>query len=706
MLRFKRFISHQRTPQTFGSGRNSFEDLYFTDTKLPANTTKKLSAVAHNPSVEILTPRRSSSQATLRTYHNRTASTTAHSSTTSLCSCDCAANPVSIERPLSKELATADHPEILNLPPLSPGKASDDMQPWRLIFSESPSRPPTPRTSRSGQQGQSTAISAPQSTFDLVGDLALEPENEDKTPTQGLNNTCDLEMGDLSKNVKQLIRETDAAFQAVGNALADAKAATRGWYDDDVPVARNSSVSCSILRTSSRTLVNPLKNQLSRPSMPIAKKKKPAKRKLLGRALRSVSTPSESTPPRWTLNDVTTNMVDVFSGKIFRTEVDEMLTPGRLQQLHESIRLSQEHRQSADLARGTETDEEADTPIEPFHPQSLSDRLDTAKKNHSPSPSPILPPPAIPQRHPDRPSRPKPKRKVQFADQSQEEAEMTVNELTFPTPPHISISRHSSTSSNIPHLPTIPEIFPLTPSATENFTSVPSIDQPSRLQPKTEENYIFLPSTPFTLTSPLFHHNTIRVPIPYREPKLCNSDEALDWTAFQMAISGTSGIDTYLDNYEMQERERMEIEDMEREADDILQWWTEFGYEGWGRMVGEETSNAHKGGRRESSPRRKRREDVGHISAQEARASPPHNEHPRKIIDTEKLVAANNDPDAIRNEVQRRGSLADSLPPSPMLDLVAAGICKDNEVIPMGFNLGHDLGDFLRWETDHVQMLL
>jgi hypothetical protein len=24
----------------------------------------------------------------------------------------------------------------------------------------------------------------------------------------------------------------------------------------------------------------------------------------------------------------------------------------------------------------------------------------------------------------------------------------------------------------------------------------------------------------------------------------------------------------------------------------------------------------------------------------------------------------------------------------------------------MGFNLGHDLGDFLRWETDHVQMLL
>jgi hypothetical protein len=427
--------------------------------------------------------------------------------------------------------------------------------------------------------------------------------------------------------------------------------------------------------------------------------------KLLGRALRSASPPSESTPLRWTVNDVTTNIVDVFSGKIFRTEVDEMLTPVRLQQLQENNRVSQEHRESADLTRGAETDEDVDTPIEPFHLQSLSDRLDAAKKNHPPSPNPVLPPPAIPQRHPNRPSIPKP-RKVQFANQSQEEAEMTFNDLTFPTPPRISISRHSSTSSNIPHLPTIPEISPLTLSTTQHFIPVPSILQPPHLQPKTDEKYIFLPSTPFTLTSPLFRHNAIRVPIPYREPKVRSSDEALDWTAFQMAISGTSGIDTYLDDFETREGERIELGEMEREADDILQWWTGFGYQGWGRMVGDERLNTHESGRREALPHRKRREDIEHICAQEARSSPRYNEHLKIIIDTEKIVVAHNNPDADGFEVQRRRSLAESLPASPMLDLVGPGLGKDNEVIPMGFNLGHDLGDFLRWETDHVQLLM
>jgi hypothetical protein len=705
MLRFKRFISHRRKSQSLDSGRNSFEDLHFTDTKLHTHTTKGLSAVAHNPSVEIPAPRRSNSQATLRTYHNRTASTTAHSSATSLCSCDCAANPVSIERPLSKDLATTDRPEILYLPPLSPDQASDDAQTWHLRFSESPSRSPAPSTSRSGQKAQSTAIIAPGSNFDHIGALALESEDEDETPTQSLNNTCDSEMEDLSDNVEQLIRETDAAFQAVGNALADAKAATRGWYDDDVPVARKSSVARSIFRKNQRSLVSPIKSQMSRSSVSIAKKKKPAKRKLLGRALRSASPPSESTPLRWTVNDVTTNIVDVFSGKIFRTEVDEMLTPVRLQQLQENNRVSQEHRESADLTRGAETDEDVDTPIEPFHLQSLSDRLDAAKKNHPPSPNPVLPPPAIPQRHPNRPSIPKP-RKVQFANQSQEEAEMTFNELTFPTPPRISISRHSSTSSNIPHLPTIPEISPLTLSTTQHFIPVPSILQPPHLQPKTDEKYIFLPSTPFTLTSPLFRHNAIRVPIPYREPKVRSSDEALDWTAFQMAISGTSGIDTYLDDFETREGERIELGEMEREADDILQWWTGFGYQGWGRMVGDERLNTHESGRREALPHRKRREDIEHICAQEARSSPRYNEHLKIIIDTEKIVVAHNNPDADGFEVQRRRSLAESLPASPMLDLVGPGLGKDNEVIPMGFNLGHDLGDFLRWETDHVQLLM
>jgi len=44
-----------------------------------------------------------------------------------------------------------------------------------------------------------------------------------------------------------------------------------------------------------------------------------------------------------------------------------------------------------------------------------------------------------------------------------------------------------------------------------------------------------------------------------------------------------------------------------------------------------------------------------------------------------------------------------SLPQSPMLDLVVSRDVEGNEyVVPMGFNLGHDLGDFLKWESENV----
>jgi len=637
----------------------------------------------------------------VRTYHNRTANTTAHSSATSLCSCDCALNPASTELPLSREVAGSNHPEILYLPPLSPSRASDDAQAWRLIFSESPSRSSASSISKSGQKGRPTATIAAGSTFDLIGALALEAPDENKTPTQSLKYTCDSEMEYSSDNVEQLIRETDAAFQAVGDALADAKAATRGWYDHDVPVARNTSLTRGILRKHPRSSVPPLKTQAPR-SMSVGKKKKPAKRNLLGRTLRSVPPPPTNTPSRWTLSDVTTNVVDVFSGKMFRTEVDEMLTPGRLQQLQESIRLSQEHRESADSVRGAEGEDDIETPTEPFYLESLSSRLDAAQDAVSPFPSPVLPPPAIPKRHPNRPSRPQP-RKVQFADS---EEGMTVNELTFPSPPRI--SRRPSASGSVPHLPTIPEVSPLTLSPAERFSSVPSVlhDEPlhKMSDEKEEENYIYLPCSPFTLTSPLFRHGTIRVPIPYRGPNLKSDEEALDWTAFQMAISGTGGIDGYSDNHDREDRETAELEEIELEVNDIMQWWAGFGYSGWGRMVGDESLTL-KRRRRESFMRRKREEDIERAGALETRVSHGHSEYLKQIVDTEKIVVADTSRSENGVEVERRRSVAESLPPSPMLDLVVPSPSKDNEVIPMGFNLGHDLGDFLRWETNYVQTL-
>jgi hypothetical protein len=509
-------------------------------------------------------------------------------------------------------------------------------------------------------------------------------------------------MEELSNNVEQLIRETDAAFQAVGTALADAKAATQGWYDTEVPVPRTSPVSRSILKKNPRSSGPPLKTSIPR-SMSVAKKK-PVKRNLLGRALRNTPKAAANTPSRWTLTDVTTNMVDVFSGKIFRTEVDEMLTPGRLQQLQENIRLSNERRESADSARSAETDDS--TPTEPFHLESLSDRISAAQKGIPPFPSPVLPPPATPQlkRQPqNRTSKFKLPRKVQFADPAIADANqtgMTIDEITFPSPPRL--PRRPSASGNVPHLPTIPEISPLSLSSTNTSISTSALLPSPPFNPEPEETYVFLPSTPFTLTSPLFRHGAVRVPIPYREPKASSQDEeALDWTAFQMAISGTNGYGG-VDSYEREERERIEWEEMEREVDGIWEWWAEFGFQGWGRMVGDETLKVQS----KTLRRRKRREDIERSGVERLKLPARQSQLVRnEVVDTEKIVAEDRTGIGNAIDAQRRGSFADSLPPSPMLDLVVPSPSKDNEIIPMGFNLGHDLGDFLRWGTDHVQTL-
>jgi hypothetical protein len=50
-----------------------------------------------------------------------------------------------------------------------------------------------------------------------------------------------------------------------------------------------------------------------------------------------------------------------------------------------------------------------------------------------------------------------------------------------------------------------------------------------------------------------------------------------------------------------------------------------------------------------------------------------------------------------------RSPSMDSLPQSPMMDLVVSHDVEGNEyMVPMGFNLSHDLGDFLTWHAEHV----
>jgi hypothetical protein len=440
--------------------------------------------------------------------------------------------------------------------------------------------------------------------------------------------------------------------------------------------------------------------------MSVAKKKKPVKRNFLGRALRSHPEAGANAPSRWILTDVTTNVVDVFSGKIFRTEVDEMLTPDRLQQLQKSIRLSNERKESADSARSAGTDDS--TATEPFHLENLSNRISAAQKYSPPFPSPVLPSPATPQlkqQPSNRSFKPRPPRKVQFADlaiAAVNEVGMNINEMTFPSP--LRLPRRPSASGNIPQLPTTPEILPMSLLPSNVSTSSSTLLPSPAFGSEPEEHHVFLPSTPFTLTSPFFRHAAVRVPIPYREPKFSSQDEeALDWTVFQAAISGTGGIHGY-ESCDREEKEMIEWEEMEREVDGILEWWAGFGFQGYGRMVGEGSLKVQS----VSLKGKKKREDIERGSIERPKIPAKHSHVVRReIVDTEKIVV--DDRRGTGNAIvdaQRRESLADSLPPSPMLDLVVPSPSKDNEVIPMGFNLGHDLGDFLKWETDHVQTLV
>ena len=264
--------------------------------------------------------------------------------------------------------------------------------------------------SKLGSKSASSTTVAEGSTFDLLEALAIDPLDNNNTPTQSIKYTDEHEMGEISDNVEQLIRETDEAFKAVGTALADAKAVTSGWYDDEdsMSLKRSFSVARGVLRKGPRS-------PMSR-SMSITKpKKRPIKRRtnLFGKAPPTVPPPPTNTPSRWTLTDVTSNVVDVFSGKIFRTEVDEMLTPDRMQQIKNDMRLEIERRASVESTRSVET--AGSTPTEPFHLESLNSRIKAAEGKF-PFPSPVLPPPAVPKSRRRIPSK-KAKagyRKVQF----------------------------------------------------------------------------------------------------------------------------------------------------------------------------------------------------------------------------------------------------------------------------------------------------
>ncbi|APA09567.1 hypothetical protein SS1G_06290 [Sclerotinia sclerotiorum 1980 UF-70] len=502
------------------------------------------------------------------------------------------------------------------------------------------------------------------------------------------------------------------------------------------------------------------------------------------------SLPHPHSSARWNLGDVTASMADVFKGKFTRLEADEMLTPDRLQQLEEKAekaKLENERKASLEnaqieAARIVETVKDVDgissmenshkrdgiktldtnitsslsdnsnkiSPTEPFHLENLLPRINNGKTSNSPqttnssSPRPSTSTDTSESSEKEPKAARKPLPDLPDSDYDEIDAleiEQAFEDLHFPSPPRdpphspprLLRSRSNTGMTNL--LPTIPEISPLnmisprTPKRTFSQDSDYSEDSST-----SSVDYIQLPSTPYTLTSPLFRHGPIRLEHAYHRhnrdsispPDL---EEALDWTAFQMAISGT------MDDGTIGASEESIWEADEAEIDSIFDWWSGFGYPGIGRLVKEAPISRRKRGKSlaandaEKCPRKNKEgrdnrattiglglgfglpsgnhsgrpktpEYKGGLWVETIRNSAPQFVEPRSTLGARRGTMLQMRVPEPKIDDEDHDIDNDSLPPSP-INLVKI---KD-EYIPMGYNLGHDLGDFLNWETYHVQSL-
>lgn len=279
-----------------------------------------------------------------------------------------------------------------------------------------------------------------------------------------------------------------------------------------------------------------------------------------------------------------------------------------------------------------------------------------------------------------------------------------------------------------------------------------------------DEEYVYFRASQCTLAAPAYLHGPIRVAksdlMP--EPTLGGADDGLDWTAFQMAILGGAGDWNSESDDTIRRRTMEEIDDIIDwwdsfgfEASDIGSLQTEdpeLAAQAKARAEAEAAAIAapHQsppsptstisGGEyypdvsyndiKQDNPYSahhrwetlRRRAAVQGLGLPGPKTSEPYasidsdlyaDRHSSKIYAGPGIdVMAANMGLGTNNSGTRaiRESLA-SMPQSPMLDLRMIGGANghdtaaddvDIDVVPMGYNLGHDLGDFLKWEAEHV----
>ncbi|KAH6900489.1 hypothetical protein B0T10DRAFT_30223 [Thelonectria olida] len=565
----------------------------------------------------------------------------------------------------------------------------------------------------------SLSLSIPRvSQSDNQSTRSLAPPNNKESPT-----------GSMS-TVEHLILQTDEAFKAVGVALKDAKPTqqTHQCSPNYTPpasrlVARKHQASMPLpLRYTKdqrlRDIPSPLASPVRKASVmkPKPRRKKSTKRPTF-----------RGTPPRrpqmrgprsWTLPE---NVTEILTGQRFkRIEADEMLTPERLEMLNrrreQQAQLEEETKKASRESCDSSHDEgrsllseNSETPIEPFHLEDLASRIGASGvevKTFLEEPSPCTPP------HEDAVCQ-------DFTlEKGSEGGEIYLKPLTYNPKGETATVTELTASLPLPPknparleaplkkpLPSIPEVVLTTPDNKEPTPLVKQWKQRRQaqrlLQAEEKDGIVYIHSTPFTLTTPLFRHG----PITFSKAELCQGvkvmDDTLDWTAFQMAILCGAG-DLFPD---------MTWEEDIKQVSDITAWFDSFGFESCGKLVPE---------------------DVPALSSAESFRSTVSLSPSTVDMDTElPIPVASEYPSGFWNSPLPNASLdrekffsnqglkrwageghpkpyiqrnsIDSGPPSPMLPLVIrAGGLEGDDPVPMGYNLHHDLGEFLRWEAENV----
>ncbi|KAH7464341.1 hypothetical protein FOMA001_g17716 [Fusarium oxysporum f. sp. matthiolae] len=262
-------------------------------------------------------------------------------------------------------------------------------------------------------------------------------------------------------------------------------------------------------------------------------------------------------------------------------------------------------------------------------------------------------------------------------------------------------------AENVQRLPPPPDI---TVTAADRTEIKPLSDVPAfgttNTKSRKDDKCMYLMSTPYTLTQPSFRHGPIVLSKADVGRGIETLDDTLDWEAFQIAIQGGVG-DFFQDISKEQDEEEME---------EIISWFDTFGFETHGVLVTEDVPELEF----EPGPSMRPSSDStlsstpSTIDIDNNLPIPVGAEFPSGFWNALEPGQSFEKVKFFKNTGLKRWlceggpkrpsfhSSDESLPPSPMMPLMVDDESPLSDRVPMGYNLGHDLGDFLKWQEENI----